>query len=175
MGQHTQPPPVPTNNEKRKKDLERALKPDKEQTGSLIGTGAGIAAGAAIGSIVPGIGTAAGAIIGALAGAVGGGLTGLAIGHAVDVKEYEDYWKEHYVTKPYARDMTYDDMAPAYRYGWETRGNLPQGARWEEYEQKLGEQWDAVRAGSRLDWDDARRAARDAWDHVDHAWADKQK
>lgn len=171
---YTPPPVPPADTDSRKKEMNKALTPDKEQTGSLIGTGAGIAAGAAIGSVVPGIGTVAGAVVGGIIGAVGGGLTGLAIGHAIDVKEYEAYWQKHYVGKPYARDMTSEDMMPAYRYGWETRGNLPKDARWEDYEQKLGSEWGSVRAGSRLEWDDARLAARDAWDRVDHEWTNKK-
>jgi len=163
-------PTTPTKSEheaERKRELEAVLTKDKTQLGSLGGTGAGIAAGAVIGSIVPGLGTAVGAVVGGAIGALAGGLGGAAIGAAIDSKEYDNYWREHYVTRPYAEGLEYERLQPAYRFGWEARGRFEPTRQWNDVEQDLGREWSKERGddASRLPWDQARHATRDAWHH----------
>src|SRR3954470_2056865 len=90
-----------------------------------IGTGVGAAgagaAGAAIGSVVPGVGTAVGGAVGAVVGAVAGGLAGKAVAEAVNPTEEDAYWRDNFSSRPYASGSTYDDFAPAYRYGYTSR------------------------------------------------------
>ncbi len=152
---------------KRKKELKAALTDDKAEIGSLAGAGAGLAAGAAIGSVVPGLGTVVGAAVGGLVGVIAGGVGGAAIGFAIDAKEHDDYWREHYYDRPYAKGLDYDYLGPAYRYGWEARGRHAAEAKWDDVEPQLAKDWTSARGESTLDWDRARFATRDAWDRVD--------
>lgn len=132
-----------------------------------IGTGAGaitgaVAAGAAAGTVAGPIGTA----VGALAGAVVGGLAGHGIAEMIDPTVEEAYWRDNYRTRPYATsETTFDDYAPAYRYGWESYPRY-RGNTFDSVEGDLSRDWDRVRGNSSLTWDRARYATRDAWDRV---------
>lgn len=138
-----------------------------QNVGGAVGIGAGAAAGAAIGSIVPGVGTVVGAVVGGLVGAAGGGAAGAAIGMAIDHKAEEKYWRSNYVTRGYAKDMSYEDLGPAYAYGWETRARRTDAARFDDLDADLARDWSKARGASKLDWERARPAARDAWDRID--------
>lgn len=132
-----------------------------------VGTGAGAlggaAAGAAIGTAVGGpVGTAVGGVI----GAVSGGLAGKGVAEAINPTVEDGYWRENYKTRPYARAGTqYDQLQPAYRYGWESRSK--NGDKdWKEVENDLESGWDKARGKSKMAWEDAKMATHDAWDHV---------
>jgi hypothetical protein len=130
-----------------------------------VGVGAaagGLATGAAVGSVAGPVGT----MVGAAVGAIAGGLIGKGAAEMVDPTVEEAYWRDHYATRPYvADDRTYEDYAPAYRYGVDSynrhyrRGYL-------EAETELAQGWDSAKGESRLGWDDARDAVRDAWDRA---------
>jgi phage tail tape-measure protein len=91
------------------------------------GAGAGAAAGAAIGAA---LGGPAGAAVGATFGALGGGLAGQAVADAVDPAEEDTYWRNNYLSRPYADDtLSYDHYRPAYRYGWAAHGAPVDGSR----------------------------------------------
>jgi len=141
--------------------------PGSHPVGTGIGAAAAGAAGAAIGSIVPGVGTVIGGAVGAVVGAVAGGLAGKGIAEAIDPTAEDAYWRKEHSRRPYATAGTsYDDYAPAYRYGWESRSKH-QGKRFDEVESDLGSSWDNARGKSSLTWDNAKNASRDAWDRVD--------
>src|SRR5215210_7591519 len=96
--------------------------PGSHPVGTGVGAAAGGAAGAAIGSVVPGVGTAVGGAVGAVVGAVAGGLAGKGVAEAIDPTTEDAYWRENYRNRPYVQPgTTYDEYAPAYRYGWEAR------------------------------------------------------
>ena len=140
--------------------------PGAHPIGTGIGaTAGGIAAGAAAGTIAGPIGTA----IGAAVGAVVGGLGGKAIAEHYDPTAEEAYWRDNFEREPYyQRGMTYDDYAPAYRLGAETRSRATDQA-FDDVEGQLAEQYDRVRGQSRLDWEQARQATRAGWDRLDVA------
>lgn len=144
-----------------------------ESTKSAVGTGAGAvagaAAGAALGTIIPGVGNVVGAVIGGAVGLAGGAAAGKAIADHIDPKREDEYWRDNYSTRPYASDATYDDYGPAYRYGWETRGQYPAEQRFDEVEPRLSQDWDSKRGNSKLSWDRAKHASRDAWDRIERA------
>jgi hypothetical protein len=77
-----------------------------------------------------------------------------------------DYWRANYAQRPYAAGRTYDELEPAYRYGWESRGSHP-ARRWAEAESDLRTGWVGARGDSRLGWNEARGAVEDAWTRVD--------
>ena len=62
----------------------------------------------------------------------------------------------------------YDEYAPAYRYGWESRSKY-QGRKFDEVESDLGRDWDRAKGRSRLGWENAKQATRDAWHRVERA------
>jgi hypothetical protein len=132
-----------------------------------IGTGAGAGAAGATGAAIGGVvGGPVGAVVGAVAGAVAGGLAGKGVAEKVNPTVEDDYWRENYQTRPYARaDMTYDTYQPAYRYGWESYGQYA-GKQWNEVENDLERGWDKAKGTSRLAWNDAKLATRDAWDRL---------
>jgi uncharacterized protein (TIGR02271 family) len=142
--------------------------PGSHPVGTGVGAAGGGAAGAAIGTAVAGpIGTAVGAVVGAVAG----GLAGKGAAEAIDPTAEDAYWRENYKTRPYVSGNTrYDEVAPAYRFGWEAR-QKHQGKKFEEVEPNLRQDWEKTRATakSNLTWDKAGAAARDAWNRVEQA------
>jgi hypothetical protein len=117
--------------------------------------------------VVPGIGTAVGGVVGAVVGAAGGGVAGHDIAESVNPSVEDAYWRENYKTRPYASsDSSYEDYAPAYRYGWESRSQHT-GRNFSEVESDLGRGWDRAKANSSLGWEKAKAATRDAWDRID--------
>ncbi len=81
------------------------------------------------------------------------------------------FWRDTHSTRPYATSaFSYDEYAPAYRYGWESynsRGD--KGQTFQSAEGVLGQGWDKAKGASRLVWDQAKDASRDAWNRVDSA------
>jgi len=138
-------------------------------TSHPVGTAAGAAGGAAAGAVAGMAAGPVGSLVGAVAGAVGGAALGGGGGQATNPTPTEgddDYWRQHYASRPYARpDAPYEDYAPAYRYGAQAHGQH-RGRRWEEVEPELRSGWGGARGDSSLEWDDARDASRDAWDRL---------
>jgi hypothetical protein len=138
--------------------------PTAHPVGAGVGMVGGTVAGAAVGSVVaPGIGT----VVGAAVGAVTGAFVGKGVAEAIDPVQEDAYWQSAYTGRPY-HDPTvgYDDLRPAYRYGWESRARHPERS-FDEVEQDLGAGWVKERGSSRLEWDRAKHAARDAWHRVE--------
>lgn len=137
--------------------------PGSHPVGTGVGAAGGGAAGAAIGSIAGPVGT----VIGAVAGAIAGGLAGKGAAEMIDPTAEDTYWQENYKTRPYYQPgVGYDELAPAYRYGWEARAQSP-NVTFEQREAELRQDWDRKRGDSRLPWDKAKMAVRDAWNRVE--------
>jgi hypothetical protein len=137
------------------------------------GVAAGAATGAVVGTVAGPVGTAVGAAIGAVAGAIGGGLAGKAIAEKIDPTEEHGYWRNEFSTRPYvSRDATYEEYAPAYQYGWESRIASERDS-FEESEAALAKDWERARGAScKLSWDQAKPAVRESWYRVS-AYADR--
>jgi hypothetical protein len=133
-----------------------------------VGVGAavgGAAAGAAAGSVAGPVGT----VVGAAVGAVAGGYAGKAAAESIDPTTEDAYWRENYTSQPYYESGTaYDEYAPAYRYGWESRQRF-HDRRFEDVERDLESGWSKARGKSRLGWEKAKLATRDAWHRVERA------
>jgi hypothetical protein len=144
--------------------------------GAAVGGGASAVIGAAIGSVVaPGIGTTVGAVTGAIVGAFGGGEAGHDIAASTNPDVEEEYWRQNYKTRPYVSSTdVYDDYAPAYRYGWESRTRMT-GRNYDQAERDLEAGWNNFRGGSKLGWEKAKSAAKDAWDRASSptSWKDE--
>jgi hypothetical protein len=131
-----------------------------------VGVGAalgGVAAGAAAGTMAAGL---VGTVVGATIGAVVGGLGGTAVAEYYDPTVEEKYWRGAYETEPYCQPgFSFDDYAPAYRLGGESRSRYGD-ALFEEFEDELADEYERSRGRSRLDWQDARPATRAAWARI---------
>jgi hypothetical protein len=139
--------------------------PGSHPVGSGVGAAGGAAAGAAIGSAAGPVGTAVGATVGGIAG----GLAGKGVAELLDPTFEETYWRDNFSTRPYVeKTYSYDEYAPAYRYGWQSYLDR-RGRSFDEAEPDLGRNWDRVRGRSRLTWEQAKHATRDAWHRVEHA------
>jgi hypothetical protein len=111
------------------------------------------------------VGGPVGALIGAAVGGLAGGLAGKGVAEAVNPSEEESFWRENHGNRHYAQGRSYEDLQPAYQYGWEARSRY-QDRTWDQAENDLRSGWDQSRGSSTLAWDDARHASRDAWDRV---------
>lgn len=84
-------------------------------------------------------------------------------------RDEDDYWREHYSSRPYVRaDEPYDTYEPAYRYGYRTRLERLDDS-WEAVEDDLEAGWDRFKQSSRLTWLEAKDAVRDGWHHIERA------
>lgn len=134
-----------------------------------IGTGLGAAGGAAAGAALGAAAGPVGAVVGGAIGAVAGGLAGKGAAEAVNPTVEDAYWRENFASRPYVTPGTdYETYAPAYKYGWESRGHFI-GSSFDDVESDLGREWERVKGKSSLGWDRAREAARDAWHRVERA------
>ncbi len=140
--------------------------PGSHPVGAGVGAAlGGAAAGAAAGTVAGPIGTVAGAIIGGVAG----GYAGKATAEHFDPTTEDAYWRDNYTTRDYYEEGTsYDDYAPAYRYGWESRQRYPD-RRYDDVENDLERDWARAKGNSRLGWEKAKYATRDAWHRVERA------
>ena len=147
------------------------LDPITKQPGSHpVGTGAGAvaggAAGAAVGTLVGG---PVGAVVGGAVGAIAGGAAGHAIAEGIDPTVEEAYWRENYAMRDYFEPgRSFDDYAPAYRYGWESRARYP-NRNWNDVQGDLERGWTTAKGKSQLGWDRAKLATKDAWHRVERA------
>ena len=134
-----------------------------------VGTGVGAAGAGAAGAAIGAVAGPVGAAVGAVVGAVAGGLAGKGVAEAVNPTAEDAYWRDNYKTRPYVdSSVAYDEYAPAYRYGWESR-NRYAGRRFDEVETDLQRDWEKSRGKSSLTWERAKQATRDAWDRVERA------
>ena len=133
-----------------------------------VGTGVGAATGGTVGAVIGGaVGGPLGAMVGAAVGGVAGGLAGKGISESVNPTEEDAFWRDHYSTRPYSSGRTYEDLQPAYRYGWESRANST--SAWDDASDDLERGWDKAKSKSRLAWSDAKEAVRDGWHRVERA------
>ena len=142
-------------------------RPVAKGVGAAVGgaTG-GIAGGAAAGAMAGGMTGPVGAAVGAVAGAVVGAVAGKGVAKAIDPAAEDRYWRDNYSNRPYIRSgSSYDDYAPAYRYGVESYARYPD-ISFDDLEPDLGRDWNASRGDSKLEWEHARHASRDAWQRV---------
>lgn len=125
---------------------------------ALGGAAAGLAAGAAAGPV--------GAAVGAVVGGIAGGAAGTMVGEQIDPTAEDNYWRENYSSRPYyTEELTYDDISPAYRYGWEARSRYAD-SKFEDVESTLEQGWKETEHDVRLGWEQARNATQDAWNHA---------
>nr|MBA3483086.1 hypothetical protein [Pirellulales bacterium] len=108
-----------------------------------------------------------GAVAGAVVGGIAGGLAGKGIAEQIDPTAEDAYWRKEYPSRDYYdENLSYDEVAPAYRHGWESRANY-KDQTWAQVEPELQKSWESTPSSPQLAWAKARRASRDAWDRVE--------
>jgi hypothetical protein len=139
-----------------------------------VGTGVGAAAaGAMAGAAGGAMAGPVGAVVGAVIGGVAGGLAGKGVAESIDPTVEGAFWRENYANRPYHdRATPYDEYAPAYQYGWESRAKNADRS-FDDTEPELRRDWESVKGRSRLGWDKAKLATRDAWDRIEHSVSGK--
>ncbi len=140
-----------------------------------VGSGLGAAAGGALAGI--GLGAAAGpvgAAIGAIVGGFAGGLAGKNVAEAIDPTVEDAYWREEYRNRDYYHeDVEYNEVQPAYQYGWEARSRFHDRS-WDQAQDDIRREWE-IRQAERMPgtWEDAQRPIRDAWDRAEAQMAQR--
>ena len=132
---------------------------------ALGGAAAGVATGAIVGATTGTVVGPVGTVIGAAVGAIVGGLAGKGVAEAIDPTVEEAYWKETFVTRPYANGASFDDYGPAYKYGVASYQKYP-GHKFDDVESNLARDWNTAGGKSSLDWANARIATKEAWDRL---------
>ena len=100
--------------------------------------------------------------------ATGVGTTS-ALAEPFDAQAEDAYWRENFHTRPYARnDWRYEDIEPAYRFGWESRTRFGDRS-FDQAESALERDWSSRSPAPRLTWESVKNAVRDAWHRVEHA------
>jgi hypothetical protein len=89
-------------------------------------------------------------------------------GTAQDFSMYDARFRSHFQTSPYSREYTYDQYAPAYRYGYDLAYNDQyKGRPWEEIEPYARGEWEARNQGP---WENFKDSIRHAWENVKDAF-----
>jgi hypothetical protein len=79
----------------------------------------------------------------------------------------DNWWRNNFSTRPYATGRNYEDVRPAYQYGFES-GQHHLGRKWDEVESDLKSGWEKFegRRGAGSTWDSVKSAVRDAWHRI---------
>lgn len=128
-----------------------------EEGKGIAGTAAGGTAGALAGA---GIGAAVGGPVGAAIGAGIGAVTGSAAGAAIDYESHEPEFRREYETSSTKKSPKWEEISPAYRYGWETYDRPEyKGKAWSQVNTDLQNGW---AGGGR--WSDYEPHVKRAWE-----------
>ena len=82
--------------------------------------------------------------------------------------EKEDmWWEQNFGSRPYARGLRYEELRPAYQYGY-VSSVRHKGRGWDEIKEDLRTGWDRFegRGPGGAAWENIKDAVRDAWDRV---------
>jgi uncharacterized protein (TIGR02271 family) len=123
--------------------------------GAAVG---GLASGAAIGSVAGPVGTAVGAAIGAIAG----GYAGKGVGELIDPTTEDNWLRESYPSRDYAKGTSYETYEPAYDYARGCDATCTDRP-YQEVEAELKSGWDKTEHAATLPWDKARHAMKDVY------------
>lgn len=134
-----------------------------------IGAAAVGAAGLAVAAAVAG---PVGVAVATAGGAIIGGYVGKAVGEVVDPTAEEAFWRDAHPHQEFATDHGFDDLAPAYRTGYEGYHRFGGDKRsFEEAEADLRAHYEGT--AQNVPWVKARVASQAAWNRVHRGEAKK--
>lgn len=137
-----------------------------------VGTGIGAAGAGAVGAVVGGVvGGPVGAVVGTVVGSVVGGLVGKGAAEQVNPTVEEEYWRNHYASRPYVdKKERFEDYHPAYQVGYEGYNRYAASGRtFDDAEPNLRQDYETRHGGAGMAWEKAKHAAKDAWHRVENA------
>lgn len=138
-----------------------------------VGTGIGAAGAGAVGAVVGGaVGGPVGAVVGTVIGGVVGGLMGKGAAEQVNPTVEEEYWRNHYTSRPYVdkKNDRFEDYHPAYKTGYEGYSRYAvSGRTFDDAEPDLRRDYESHHSGAGMAWEKAKHAAKDAWERVESA------
>ena len=77
------------------------------------------------------------------------------------------WWRDNFSSRPYVEGREYEELRPAYQYGYES-ANHHLGREWNEVENDLRTGWDKFEGkgpgGAR--WENVKDAVKDAWHRI---------
>jgi hypothetical protein len=77
----------------------------------------------------------------------------------------DEYWRQNYRNRPYARGYEYDQFSGGYRYGYDAARQY-EGRSWDDVEPDLERGWDTYQYRGLSTWEQVKAAVRDAWDRI---------
>ena len=83
-----------------------------------------------------------------------------------DWSSEDKYWRDNFRTRPYAINNDYDQLAPAYEYGFKSYSQHKGKDFKTLSDSELRANWEKTRGNSTLTWEQARDAARDSYNRV---------
>ncbi|ESQ77951.1 hypothetical protein [Asticcacaulis sp. YBE204] len=91
-------------------------------------------------------------------------------GPLTDWKDHDAFWRQDFTNRPYGVGQSYEQLEPAYRFGYDLFGRRDGTAFNDIDDAELRAEWDAYPRRGELDWDRARDAVRDAYlrSDIDH-------
>jgi hypothetical protein len=81
--------------------------------------------------------------------------------------EEDAWWKANYASRPYAKGRPYDELRPAYFYGYVST-HRHRGRSWDEAKDDLRTGWDKFEAKGPggAAWENVKDAVHDAWNRL---------
>jgi len=91
--------------------------------------------------------------------------------------DHDTYWRQNYASRPYyEKGRTYEDYAPAYRFGHDSYSRYGSSGRtFAQVEPDLRRDYESRQGGAGLAWDKAKHAVQDAWDRATNAVTDRDR
>lgn len=131
-----------------------------------MGTGVGTAVGGALAGFAGGaVAGPVGATVGAVMGAVLGAYAGKRVAEQLDPSFELTHWRREYPNRTYFHAaIPFEDISPAYQYGWEARLS----GMYERIEEALVDaeaRW-KLNGNQKILWSEVEPAFRDAWEHI---------
>ncbi len=85
-----------------------------------------------------------------------------------DYMDFDNNFREHFAASPYARNYSYTDYQPAYRYGYDLAYNPRyQGRTWADFEPEAQRSWESQ--GHEGTWSQVKDAVQYAWQQAKQA------
>ncbi len=77
------------------------------------------------------------------------------------------WWRENFSTRPYVEGRQYEELRPAYQFGYES-ANHHLGREWNEVELDLRTGWDKFegKGPGGATWENVKDAVKDAWHRI---------
>jgi len=82
-------------------------------------------------------------------------------------EEEDEWWEQNFASRPYAKTFRYEELRPAYQYGY-ISSLRNKGRKWDDIKESLRSGWDRFegKGPGGAAWENIKDAVRDAWDRI---------